>query len=63
MKKLWNNAKFKVVVTIAILGTAVTAYLVKQSGKKPETGVVVNGDTLLQTGGDSIKADTATLKP
>lgn len=61
MKKIWKSAKFKIGVTIAVLGGIITGYVVKTSGTKPSAGVVVNGDTVLQSGGDSIKADTAKL--
>lgn len=65
MKKLWQKASFRLVLVIGILGGSATAYIVKQAGKNPDAGVVVNGDTLLQSTGDSIKTapDTAKLKP
>ena len=61
MKKLWAKAKYHISITVILLGGAVTAvlYSKKDSGKKPETSVVVNGDTVLHTPGDSIKLDTA----
>lgn len=61
MKKLWQKAKWQISIGIVALGGAISAYFysTKDSGKKPESGVVINNDTVAQFGtGDSIKLDT-----
>jgi hypothetical protein len=60
MKKLCNKVTVTVAITFSLLGATVGAFFSKKPDTKAEAIVVVNGDTVIHKGGDSIKTGDST---